>query len=54
MGFVKVGDDVPVINYYDDNLEKVICEECGKPVITAEINDEESKLICECEIKEDD
>lgn len=54
MGFIKTGDDLPVVTYYNEDLEAIICEKCEKPIITAALDDKESKLICECEMKEDD
>ena len=53
MAFKKVGDDMPVLEYYtqDDVCEK--CTMCGKKLIVIAMDDGENKLVCEkCDLDE--
>lgn len=49
MGFVKIGDDMPVTNYIDDD-GIVICPECDGPIVTVAIDEDNNiKTACKCQ-----
>ena len=56
MAFKKVGDDMPVLEYYgnDGTCEK--CPKCGSKLITIAVdNTDDNKLVCEkCDLEEND
>lgn len=47
--FKKTGENLPVINYLDDD-GSIVCQECGELFVTAELNEEGGMdLVCECQ-----
>jgi hypothetical protein len=53
MGFVKRGDEMPVIKYYEDGEEK-ICKKCGKPITIVAFKEDDVELICTCDLDEEE
>jgi hypothetical protein len=52
MAFIKIGDEKPIIDFYDDNIKERFCPTCGKKLIIIAIEKDENKLICEsCELE---
>jgi hypothetical protein len=48
MGFVKVGDNMPVINYVDDD-GIIVCPDCQEPFITIAIDENDNiETVCKC------
>jgi len=48
MGFVKVGDNMPVVNYIEDD-EVAVCPDCNRPLVTIAIDEDDSiKIVCKC------
>ena len=50
MAFIKNGDSNPVLNCYDVD-EKLVCLKCKKPKTVIALEDDENKIICECEVE---
>ena len=49
MGFIKVGDNMPVIGYTDAE-DKILCQTCEQPMtIIAVKEDDNLELVCQCE-----
>lgn len=46
MGFVKIGDSNPVIEYYNDDGKKKVCSKCGKELVIVVLGID-NQLICE-------
>ncbi|MFA5023473.1 MAG: hypothetical protein WC523_00750 [Patescibacteria group bacterium] len=51
MSFIKIGDEIPILDYFDDNGKECYCPECGKKLKAISITDEENELVCDCEIE---
>ena len=45
--FKKIGEDLPVINYLDDD-GIVICPDCQEPLVVIAMDEDEVKTICKC------
>jgi hypothetical protein len=49
MGFVKVGDNVPVSGYIDVEGEVAECPECNKPLVVVAVDEDNNvNLVCKC------
>jgi len=51
MAFVKTGDEIPILDCFDDNGKECFCIKCGKQLQFISIDSEENDLVCECEIE---
>ena len=53
MAFKKYGDPQPVGGYYDikDIDKPVVCDKCGQLKTVVEMNQDDNKVICECELE---
>lgn len=55
MSFIKVGDESPIIDYFDDNGKEQFCAKCGKKLVLIAIDNEDNKFVCkDCDISESD
>ena len=53
MAFIKRGDDIPILEYFDDDGKQEICPKCGAKLIVVALNGENNKLVCQnCDIDE--
>lgn len=49
MGFIKVGDNMPVISY-NDAEDKILCPTCNQPMTVVAIKEDDNlELVCQCE-----
>lgn len=53
MAFVKTGDEVPILNCFNSNVEPQYCPKCGKKMKLILV-DEENNLVCDCEIDDEE
>lgn len=49
MAFTKYGDPQVVNGYYDGD-EPVLCDKCGHLKTVVSMNEDENKVVCECEL----
>ena len=50
MSFIKIGDALPISGFNDGDKE-VICDKCKKPKLIVVLENNENKLVCDCELE---
>ena len=49
MAFIKHGDEMPIVEEYDDNGDVIYCDKCGKPKKSIYSDANKNAPACECE-----
>lgn len=52
MTFVKHGDEMPIVEEYDDEGKIIYCDKCGKPKQSIYTDSNKNTPACECENEE--
>ena len=53
MAFIKTGDEMPIQSIYKADGEQQTCDKCGKTLVIVAMDNEDNKLVCECDAEND-
>ena len=53
MAIIKTGDNQPIVNYYDDDGETMMCSKCGSKLVVVAMEADNNNLVCDlCDLNE--